>query len=249
MGGQLAVLSDIHGNRWALEAVLEDVRSRGIQRMVNLGDCAYGPLDPRGTVEILITLRLPTVRGNEDRILARGGGGDVENPSLDYTRASLSEQQRQWLHSLPVTRMLDDQILLCHGTPDRDDVYLLRQVAAEGVRERSAEEVERLMAPHVAEVLLCGHDHLPGVLQTPAGRWVVDPGSVGLPAFADSCPHPHVMEAGTPHARYGILEPDAEGWRAEVVTVRYDWEAAARQAATNGRADWARWLRSGRARA
>ena len=65
----IAVLADIHGNRWALEAVLEDIRRRGIREMVNLGDCLYGPLDPAGTARLLLELDMPAVRGNEDRIL------------------------------------------------------------------------------------------------------------------------------------------------------------------------------------
>jgi predicted phosphodiesterase len=49
----VAVLSDIHGNRWALEAVLDDISRRGIRDMVNLGDSLYGPLDPGGTAQIV----------------------------------------------------------------------------------------------------------------------------------------------------------------------------------------------------
>ena len=66
---RVAVLSDIHGNRWALEAVLDDIRRRGIRDMVNLGDCLYGPLDPAGTARMLMGLDMPTVSGNEDRII------------------------------------------------------------------------------------------------------------------------------------------------------------------------------------
>ena len=49
----LAVIADIHGNRWALEAVLQDIDRRGIQQIVNLGDHLTGPLDPAGTAEFL----------------------------------------------------------------------------------------------------------------------------------------------------------------------------------------------------
>jgi 3',5'-cyclic AMP phosphodiesterase CpdA len=45
----IALISDIHGNSWALDAVLEDINQRGIDQIVNLGDCVYGPLDPAGT--------------------------------------------------------------------------------------------------------------------------------------------------------------------------------------------------------
>ena len=65
----IAVLSDIHGNRWALEAVLADIQHRGVDELMNIGDSLYGPLDPAGTAEILLPLNIPTVRGNEDRII------------------------------------------------------------------------------------------------------------------------------------------------------------------------------------
>jgi len=74
----------------------------------------------------------------------------------------------------------------------------------------------------------------------------VNPGSVGWPAYADDHPHPHVMEAGTPHARYAVVE-DADGeWSAELRAVDYDWPAAAAIAERNERPDVARAPRTGR---
>jgi len=61
--GRIAVISDIHGNRWALEAVLEDIDREGTDKIVNLGDAVYGPLDPAGTADIIINRGIPTVRG------------------------------------------------------------------------------------------------------------------------------------------------------------------------------------------
>lgn len=75
----------------------------------------------------------------------------------------------------------------------------------------------------------------------------MNPGSVGLPAYTGEAPHPHAMEAGSPHARYAILEKEAAGWQVEHVSVVYDREEAARTAEGNGRPDWAGWLRTGRA--
>jgi hypothetical protein len=64
---RLAVISDIHGNLAALEAVLADIKARGVDRTVNLGDCVTSPLWPKETFEALEALSLPTVRGNHDR--------------------------------------------------------------------------------------------------------------------------------------------------------------------------------------
>ena len=70
--GPLAVLADVHGNRWALEAVLEDADRAGAQRFIDLGDCVAGPLDPCGTARRLMALDAVTVLGNHDRALLEG---------------------------------------------------------------------------------------------------------------------------------------------------------------------------------
>ena len=64
---RLAVISDIHGNLLALEAVLADIEARGVDAIVNLGDCVTSPLWPKETFDRLGELALPTVRGNHDR--------------------------------------------------------------------------------------------------------------------------------------------------------------------------------------
>lgn len=78
------------------------------------------------------------------------------------------------------------------------------------------------------------------------GTMIVNPGSVGLPAYDDTLPCPHRVESGSPHARYAILSDEDDGWAADLLCVDYDWEQAARDADANGRPDWSRALRTGR---
>jgi hypothetical protein len=59
---------------------------------------------------------------------------------------------------------------------------------------------------------------------------LVNPGSVGLPAYADETPEPHVVTSGSPLARYVLLEPYAHGWRVELIALAYDHQLAVRQA-------------------
>lgn len=94
---RVAVLSDIHGNRWALDAVLADIQRRRISEIVNLGDCLYSPLDPIVTARILMVLDWPTVRGNEDRIILEQGEANQTSPTLRYVRESLDDPQRKWI--------------------------------------------------------------------------------------------------------------------------------------------------------
>ena len=74
---------------------------------------------------------------------------------------------------------------------------------------------------------------------------VVNPGSVGLQAYDDDHPHPHVVENGTPHARYAVVEKTAQGWRVDLRAVPYDHMAASKAAFGRGRPDWAYALATG----
>ena len=66
---KLAVLSDIHGNVYALEAVVGDLEQRCAEEIVNLGDTFYGPIAPKGTFDLIDEYDFITIRGNEDRLI------------------------------------------------------------------------------------------------------------------------------------------------------------------------------------
>jgi diadenosine tetraphosphatase ApaH/serine/threonine PP2A family protein phosphatase len=104
----------------------------------------------------------------------------------------------------------------------------------------------QLTAVHQA-MILCGHSHTPRILQLPNGCLVVNPGSVGLPAYSDDLPVIHKMENGSPHARYTVISQTATGWTVEQIAVPYEWNKAARQARRLGQDEWAAWLETGRA--
>jgi predicted phosphodiesterase len=241
----MAVISDIHGNIAALDAVLADIAARKVEQIVNLGDICSGGLFPRETADRLMPLGLPTIRGNHERqvlTLAPERMGLSDRHAAEQLRPD----QRDWLAELPATLRLPDDVLLVHGTPDSDLAYFLETVAEDGLRPATAAEIEARAGTTGAAVILCGHTHVPRVAKRPDGRLVVNPGSVGLPAFDDDHPFPHVVETGSPHARYAVLSDEGDGWSAELLAIAYDWEQAARDAEANGRADWARALRTGR---
>jgi len=243
----IAVLSDVHGNRWALEAVLAELERRGIRRLLNLGDCLYGPLDPAGTADLLLSREIPTASGNQDREIVAPPDRDSDPPTLDFVRRELKREHIRWLESLSPTLATSDGIFMFHGSPRDDAQYLLFEVTSAGVRPREPREVQDRLPSVGGSLVLCGHDHLQRTLPLPDGRLVVDPGSVGLPAYRDEEPHPHSMEAGTPHARCSLLRREKGAWAVEHLRVEYDWRAAADAAERNGRPDWAGWLLTGRA--
>lgn len=242
---KLAVLSDIHGNLGALDAVLADVAARRVDVIVNLGDILSGPLEPAATAERLMALDLPTIRGNHERQLVENDPAKF-NLSDSYAHRTISPDHRAWLKRLPVTLWLGDEIFLCHGTPHSDLAYFLDTVEPSGARPATKAEAAARCDGIAAALILCGHTHAPRVLRLDDGRLIVNPGSVGLQAYDWDVPHPHIMETGSPHARYGVIERTGHGWQAEIVSVAYDWECAADAAEARGRPDWAAALRTGR---
>ncbi|HUD27291.1 MAG TPA: metallophosphoesterase family protein [Novosphingobium sp.] len=242
----IAVISDIHGNLGALEAVLADARARGAERVVNLGDILSGPLDAVGTAERLMALGLETIRGNHERQLL-DHPREAMNLSDAAADAVLEARHRDWLAALPVDMWLEDDLYACHGSPRDDLEFLIETVEPQGCRAATPDEIAARLGAIDAALVLCGHSHRQRAVRLDDGRLVVNPGSVGLPAFADDHPYPYVIESGTPHARYALVERGAEGWQADLVAVAYDWDDAARLAAEGGREDWARALVTGRA--
>jgi putative phosphoesterase len=240
---RLALIADIHGNAWALEAVLDDLARRGVSEILNLGDSVYGPLGPAATADRLIAAGVPSVRGNQDRILLEAPGGAV-HPTFAYTASQLSTRHFEWLRSQPHTLQQDD-VFCCHGTPADDAEYLLEAVNAAGAWLRRPDEVAALVKGIDATLIACGHSHVPRVTALADGTLVVNPGSVGLPAYSDDSPFPHRMETGSPHARYAIAERVNGRWSVDSIAIPYDWSTAAQHARRNGREDWATALESG----
>ncbi len=247
---RLAVIADIHGNVLALDAVLADIAAQGIERIVNLGDVVSGPLWPRETAERLMPLNLPTVRGNHDRWVATTPRGE-QYPSDAFAYDELTAGQRDWLGELPMMLNLDIEglaIRCFHATPGDDNTYLMHRVAEGGmVPEAAGRVAARLGDAGPAGLVLCGHTHQARVMALPGGLLVVNPGSVGQPAYADPTPpHPHVSEAGSPHARYAVVTIEGGAVASvDLKLVAYDWRAAAARADSLGRTDWAHALATG----
>ena len=242
---RFAAIGDIHGNLTALDAVLEDIGRRDLTKVVNLGDIASGGLFPVETVDRLTPLDLPTIRGNHERQLLTLRPEQM-GLSDRYAASSLRPDQIAWVEKLPTELRLWGDVLLVHGTPASDVEYFLETVTETGLRRATSVEVSGRARDVRAEIILCGHTHLQREVRLDDGRVIVNPGSVGLPAYEDDRPYAHRVEAGSPNARYAVLERGSEGWRVELVALDYDWEQAARDAADRGRTDWVRPLTTGR---
>ncbi|MBN1939900.1 MAG: metallophosphoesterase family protein [Candidatus Aminicenantes bacterium] len=241
---RLAVVSDIHGNLPALEAVAADIRRRGVDRVLNLGDNLSGPLLPLETARFLMAEDWLTLAGNHERqILTQGSGRWCA--SDEYAHSRLTDAEFQWLRSLPALLRPFPDVVACHGTPAHDDRYFLETVERGRIRPASPAEIEDRLGNESAPLLLCGHTHTPRAIRTSRGQLIVNPGSVGLPAYEDEFPEPHVVETGSPDARYAIAEKSNDEWIASLISVPYIFNPMAELAKSRGRLDWERALRTG----
>jgi diadenosine tetraphosphatase ApaH/serine/threonine PP2A family protein phosphatase len=245
---RFAAIADIHGNAAALEAVLADIAVQGVAAgdIVNLGDCLSGPLEAGKTADILVPLGLLTVRGNHDRYLIEHAAGDMHEWEADAFR-QLSPKHLDWLRTLPFDAVFRDVAYLCHARPQDDGTYWLDQVTPEGnVVLRDRQEIEAWAEGIEQPLILCGHTHLPRAVRLADGRLIVNPGSVGCPAYDDDAPVYHKVEAGSPLASYAILEQTPADWSVSFRLVPYDHMTQSQLARRNRRPTWAAGLASGR---
>lgn len=244
---RIASISDIHGNAPALRAVLADIRARGCDVLMQLGDAFSGPLWPRETAEILRDLDAVHVRGNHDVALVdpdtcRPGRADI------WTLERLEAGTLDWIRGWPRTHAIGADVLCFHGAPAQEDFYLLDEAPAGDPRLRSIAEIERDLGGARARVMVCGHSHTQRIVELSDGTLVVNDGSVGLPAYEEPLRGGTVyVQSGSPHARYAMIDVTPAAVSVALVAVEYDWRAASAQAAQAGFDSWARWL-SGRSR-
>jgi diadenosine tetraphosphatase ApaH/serine/threonine PP2A family protein phosphatase len=157
-----------------------------------------------------------------------------------YAASCLESHHLKWIEQTPATLLIEQEVLLVHGTPQSDLGYFLETVEPQAVRAANPPEVHDRADEVSAPLILCGHTHIPRSVRLGERRLIVNPGSVGLPAYEDDRPLPHKMQTGSPHARYALVEKRNGSWSAELHSLVYDRESAARLAESRGRADWAR---------
>lgn len=259
----IAFVSDIHGNLAALEAVIDDIHRRRITTVVNLGDTLSGPLLPQETASLLRPLDWLHVGGNHERQVLTLPL-DSQNRSDAFTSGAIDGVSKEWIgnHANPGDPRLHEgrmwperlgpDVALCHGSPRSDIEYLLETPVGEVALLATATEIEERLdsrlSPNIG-LLACGHTHVPRSVRTANGLMIVNPGSVGLPAYEDDHPLPqsryHRIETGSPDARYAVVDKVNGQWRCELISVAYDFEPMAALADRNGRPEWAHAIRTG----
>ena len=188
---RLALVSDIHGNLAALEAVIADLESRHLDQVVNLGDTLSGPLLPAETAQRLQKLAWLHVAGNHERQVLRLPL-ERQSASDAFTSGQLSQAEKRWLTShadscdadLYQGQRWPDQlgrdVALCHGSPRSDMEYLLETPEGDSTRLASPAEIEERLAgliPQHIRLLACGHSHVPRAVRWGSDLLIVNPGS------------------------------------------------------------------------
>jgi len=196
----VALLSDIHANLVALQAVLADLPS--VSAIWVMGDTVgYGP-DPADTLALLRDRGATLVAGNHDRAVATGQGLELFNAPARAAaarhRAWLAAEDRDALAALPLTLEPADGYAMCHGSP-RDPLW-------EYVFD--ARTAAFAMAGLAASRCCVGHTHVPAIFRTGDGKVMINPGSVGQPRDGDA------------RAAYALL--DVAAATVDVRRVEYD---------------------------
>lgn len=242
---RLAVISDIHGNFWALSNVLKDINKRKPDFIVNLGDILYGPLKPNETFKLLQSQSIISISGNQDRAIVENLSKSPSNPTLNYVINDLGNDAINWLKTLPKTQLINNNIFAFHGTPNSDTTYLLEDLQNGYRLVNSDKKIEEHLKGIDAKIILCGHSHTNRLVQV-GERLIVNPGSVGLQAYDDDLPIYHKIESHNNLAKYCIADIDNSDISVEQISIPYDYEMAVNCAIANNRSDWAKWLKYGK---
>lgn len=219
---KIAIFADVHSNLLALNAVLSDIKQRGIEAVYCAGDLVgYGPR-PNEVIESLKLEKIPSVMGNYDDAIGNHRmmcGCDYKDEkalslgeaSVRWTKEQTTEDNKLWLRELPQRIQFSTQgknVLLVHGSPRQLNEYLFE--------DTSDEYLSELLTENNSDILVCGHTHLP-YHKTVTNGHVINVGSAGKPKH------------GNPNVTYAVIGVEADRVFAEFIEVAYDYEKTARE--------------------
>lgn len=189
---KIACISDIHGNKLALDAVLESIKAFGADKLYILGDLAMGGYDPNYTIEKLFSIRyenfnnIEIIQGNTDKLIL-DGNPNIPNPLMAGALAldikEITPENKIKLQSLPKTKdiNLDSlKITLCHGSPRCQDENIFP--------DAPIETVEEAVKNASGDLILCGHTHIPCGFSLNSGKTLINVGSIGRSKTKDKMP-------------------------------------------------------------
>lgn len=221
---KIAVISDIHGNMQALTAVLKNIKKENCEKIFCLGDLAMAGPEPSKTIDkiksLIETEDLTCIQGNTDEMIANCDNQMIHllkenNPimanALENDVTVVSEDQKDFLRNLPAQKEIEIdgvKILLVHGSPRKNNENIFNNL--------KIEEVEEMIKGVEANIIFCGHTHVPCGYQTNTKQTVVNVGSVGRPFSIE------------PKSCYAIIEIENGEFSVKHNLVNYDVQTASK---------------------
>lgn len=216
---KIAVISDIHANLHALTAVINDFEKRGVKKVFALGDYAMAGPQPVETLQFILTQQWEMIQGNTDKMIATYSEKTYEDAktsfpvmaeALKYDMSVLPKKHIDFLAALPAEKIIEIEgikIHLVHGSPRRNNENIYPDL--------KPETVEEMTRNSDADLILCGHTHIPCGYQLNSKKTVVNVGSVGRSMTPDAVPC------------YAILDIENGQFTIEHHFVNYEREIAA----------------------
>lgn len=195
---KIAVISDVHGNKSALDKVLDDIKQKKADKIYCLGDIAMGGYDPNYTIDKLFELKkemnddFEIIQGNTDKLIVDYNDTLYEkmlktNPlmaqALNLDVKIINDDKKRLLSNLNIDKILTVngvKIHLVHGSPRKQDENIFP--------DTPSSEVEKMVETSPADVILCGHTHIPCGFSLNSGKTVVNAGSIGRSMTKDKMP-------------------------------------------------------------
>ncbi len=206
---KIAVLSDVHGNLQALQAVVENAENLGINLFLNAGDLIGFGANPNEVIELLQSRRVISVMGNFDLEVLENAKGESEEKrvALQFAGNQIVNSCKEYLSTLPAVsnlRIGDKSVLMTHGSPDSINEHLYSNTPEERLKKIASEAK--------VDLIITGHSHEQYKRDINVVTFL-NPGSVGRP------------NDGNPQTGYAIIELNP--FSVELIRLNYDLEAAA----------------------
>jgi len=212
---KIAIISDIHSNLEAFEAVLNNIKSKEIDKIICLGDIVGYGSSPNECIELIKKNGIQSIQGNHDlnavTLEKLEWFNENAREALKWTNKVLTEENKKFLKELPETLEVKDQknrLLAVHGSP-KDHLYEYLEPTTD------EDKIKDMIEDQKADVIACGHTHMPDVKKFEL-KLFLNPGSVGQPRNNNS------------KAQYAILDLSNINF-VTLEQVEYDIDTAAKK--------------------
>ncbi|KAJ51772.1 putative phosphoesterase [Clostridium tetanomorphum] len=207
---KIAVISDIHGNIFALDNVLCDIDKKSVDCIINLGDfVGYGSF-PNEVIERIRKKNILSIKGNYDASVIDNKFSyirdtEINKFSLPYAVSAIRKENMEYLKTLPnelTLKFEDKTIIFVHGSPESINEYL----------KEDSNEVKEVMKKFKGDILVCAHTHIP-YMKKYGEKIIINDGSVGKPKI------------GRPNSTYVILNIEKnKEIKAEFIEISYNYK-------------------------